>query len=153
MPKTHQHILVPVDFSTHATLALEEAADLAHKYQADLTVVYVIPQAIFHPDWASDMEDAMDVSDITEEAKKVLTHMVAPYRQAGLRITEHVLSGGPYIEIVRMAQRIRADLIVMGAHGTAGAKPVLMGSVAEQVMREAPCSVLTVREPVASVAS
>jgi nucleotide-binding universal stress UspA family protein len=153
MPKTHQHILVPVDFSTHATLALEEAADLAHKYQADLTVVYVIPQAIFHPDWAADMEDAMDVSDITEEAKKVLTHMVAPYRQAGLRITEHVLSGGPYIEIVRMAQRIRADLIVMGAHGTAGAKPVLMGSVVEQVMREAPCSVLTVREPVASVAS
>lgn len=153
MPKTHQHILVPVDFSNHAALALEEAADLAHKYQADLTVVYVIPQAIFHPDWAADMEDAMDVSDITEEAKKVLTHMVAPYRQAGLRITEHVLSGGPYIEIVRMAQRIRADLIVMGAHGTAGAKPVLMGSVAEQVMREAPCSVLMVREPVASVAS
>jgi universal stress protein A len=151
MPKTHQHILVPVDFSNHATLALAEAADLAHKYQADLTVVYVIPQAIFHPDWATDMEDAIDVSDITEEAKKVLTDMVAPYRQEELSITEHVLSGGPYIEIVRMAKRIRADLIVMGAHGTAGAKPVLMGSVAEQVMREAPCSVLTVREPVASV--
>jgi nucleotide-binding universal stress UspA family protein len=151
MPKIHQHILVPVDFSNHATLALEEAADLAHKYQADLTVVYVIPQAIFHPDWAADMEDAIDVSDIIEEAKKVLTDMVAPYRQEGLRITEHVLSGGPYLEIVRMAKRIRADLIVMGAHGTASAKPVLMGSVAEQVMREAPCSVLTVREPVASV--
>ena len=152
MPKTHQHILVPVDFSNHATLALEEAADLAHKYQADLTVVYVIPQTIFHPDWAADMEDAIDVSDITEEAKKVLSAMVAPYRQAGLSITEHVLSGGPFIEIVRMAKRIRADLIVMGAHGTAGAKPVLMGSVAEQVMREAPCSVWMVREPVASVA-
>lgn len=152
MPKSHQHILVPVDFSNHATLALEEAADLAHKYQADMTVVYVIPQAIFHPDWAADMEDTVDVSDITEEAKNVLTDMVAPYRQEGLRITEHVLSGGPYIEIVRMAKRIRADLIVMGAHGTAGAKPVLMGSVAEQVMREAPCSVLTVRGPVAPVA-
>ncbi|MCH9662986.1 MAG: universal stress protein [Gammaproteobacteria bacterium] len=152
MPKSHHHILVPVDFSTHATLALEEAADLAHKYQADMTVVYVIPQAIFHPDWAADVEDAMDVSDITEEAKTTLVRMTDPYRQTGLTITEHILTGGPYIEIVRMAERIGADLIVMGAHGAAGEKPALMGSVADKVMRQAPCSVLTVREPVASIA-
>ena len=152
MSKTHQHILVPVDFSHHATLALEEAVDLAQKYQADMTVIYVIPQAISHPDWDVDIEDAIDVSDITEEAKTALAVMIAPYRQEGLTITEHVLAGGPYMEIVRMAQRIGADLIVMGAHGQAGAKSVLMGSVAEKVMRQAPCSVLTVREPVASVA-
>ena len=150
MSKTHQHILVPVDFSNHATLALEEAADLAHKYQADLTVVYVIPQAIFQPDWAADVEDTIDVEDITEEARAALADMVAPYRQNGLTITEHILAGGPYMEIVRMADRIGADLIVMGAHGTASAKQVLMGSVAEKVMRQAPCSVLTVREPASS---
>lgn len=153
MPNAHQHILVPVDFSPHATLALAEAVDLAHKYQAALTVVYVIPQAIFHPDWAADIEDTIDVSDITEEAKAALADMIAPYRRDGLTITEHILAGGPYVEIVRMAERIGADLIVMGAHGAAGAKPVLMGSVAEKVMRQAPCSVLAVREPAASVAS
>ena len=152
MPMTHQRILVPVDFSNHATLALEEAADLAQKYQAALTVIYVIPQAIFQPDWATDMEDAIDVDDITQEAKIALADMIAPYRQDGLTITEHILAGGPHMEIVRMAERIGADLIVMGAHGETGVKPVLMGSVAEKVMRQAPCSVLTVREPASSPA-
>ena len=151
MAKTREHILVPVDFSDHATLALEEAVDLAHKYQADVTVVYVIPQAIFHPDWAADVEDTLDLCDIMEETHKVLTEMVAPY-QDGLDITVEVLSGGPYIEIVRLAERMGADLIVMGAHGSAGLRPVLMGSVAEKVMREAPCSVMTVRAPVTASA-
>jgi nucleotide-binding universal stress UspA family protein len=153
MPNVYRHILVPVDFSLHATLALQEAVDLAHKYQADLTVMYVIPQVIFHPDWAADVEATIDVSDLTEAAQTTLADMVAPYRHDGLSITEYVLTGGPYVEIVRMAERIAADLIVMGAHGAAGTKPVLMGSVAEQVMRQAPCSVLTVRKPAASVAS
>ena len=150
MPKAHQHIVVAVDFSSHATLALEEAVDIAHKYQARLTVVYVIPQVIFHPDWATDMEDTIDISDITEEAQKALTSMVAPYRQKGLMITERVVSGGPYIEIVRLARELGADLIVVGAHGTAHGRPALIGSVAENVMRSAPCSVLTVREPAAA---
>ncbi len=152
MPNTHQHILVPVDFSPHATLALEEAAELADKYQAALTAVYGIPQAIFHPDWAADIEDTIDISDITDEAKKVMADMTVPYRQRGIRITEHVLAGGPHIEIIRLAERVRVDLIVIGAHRAAGTKPVLMGSVAEKVMRQAPCSVLIVREPVTSVA-
>lgn len=114
MSKTHQHILVPVDFSNHAVLALEEAADLAHKYQADLKVIYVIPQAIFHPEWAAEVEDTIDISDITEEAQKALREMTDPYRQDGLTITDHILSGGPHVEIVRMAKRMKADLIVMG---------------------------------------
>lgn len=152
MPKTHHHILVAVDFSNHATLALEEAVDLAHKYQSNMTVIYVIPQAIFHPDWAADLEDTIDVSDITHEAKLALANLIDPYRTDGFTITERILTGGPYVEIVRMAERIGADLIVMGAHGAAGAKPALMGSVAEKVMRQAPCSVLTVREPAMSAA-
>ncbi len=114
------------------------------KYVADLTVVYVIPQAIFHTDWAADVEDTSDIPDITEEAQIALANMTAPYRQGGLSITEHVLSGGPYVEIVRMAQRVKADLIVMGAHGVAGVKPTLT-AVAEKVMAGT-CSVMTVRE-------
>lgn len=141
---TPERFLVPTDCSADAD------ADLAHKYQADLTVVYVIPQAIFHPDWAADVEDTVDVSDITEEARKALGDLTTPYRQEGFTVSEHVLSGGPSSEIVRMAERMGADLIVMGAHGTAGAKPVLIGSVAEKVMRQAPCSVLTVREAAAA---
>ena len=147
MPMTLTNIVVPIDFSQNANLALQEAVDVAKKYQAKLTVVYVIPQVIFHPDWATDLEDTIDLGDIAEEARQALVKMTEPYQQTGVSIAEKVLSGGPYIEIVRLAQQIGADLIVIGAHGTSDRKPALMGSVAEKVVREAPCSVLTVRAP------
>jgi nucleotide-binding universal stress UspA family protein len=146
VPTNITHIIVPVDFSQNANLALEEAVALAQKYQAKLTVVYVIPQVIFHPDWATDLEDTLDLQDITDEAQKALTKMTAPYRQTGVNMSEQVLSGGPYVEIVRLTRQLGANLIVIGAHGTSDRKPTLMGSVAEKVVREAPCSVLTVRE-------
>jgi nucleotide-binding universal stress UspA family protein len=139
------NILVPIDFSSNANTALEEAVDLAQKYQATLHVVYVIPQVIFHPDWATDIEDTVDVDDITEEARQALAKMTAPYKATGVSINEHVLSGGPYIEILRLAEQLRVELIAIGAHGTSKRKPALMGSVAEKVVREAPCSVFTVR--------
>jgi nucleotide-binding universal stress UspA family protein len=142
---TLTNILVPVDFSPNATLALEQAVDLATTYQAQLTVVYIIPQVIFHPDWAADVEETLDVADITAEAQQTLDKMTAPYRQAGVCISIQVLAGGPYVEIVRLARQIGANLIVIGAHGTTDRQPFLMGSVAEKVVRDAPCSVLTVR--------
>lgn len=147
MPATLKHIVVPIDFSDNASLALEEAVELAQKYQAQLTVVYVIPQVIFHPDWTADLEDALDIDSITDEAQEALVKTTEPHKQAGVNITERILTGGPYVEIVRLASQLGADLIVIGAHGTADRKPSLMGSVAEKVVREAPCSVLTVRAP------
>lgn len=140
-----RNILVPIDFSANANTALEEAVDLAQKYQAVLHVVYVIPQVIFHPDWATDVEDAVDIGDITEEARQALARMTAPYQTLGVTINEHVLCGGPYIEILRLARQLGIDLITIGAHGTSKRQPALMGSVAEKVVREAPCSVFTVR--------
>jgi nucleotide-binding universal stress UspA family protein len=110
-----------------------------------LTVVYVIPQVIFHPDWAADVEETLDISDVIEEAQQALATMTEPYRQTGLRITEKVLAGGPHVEIVRLAHQLRVELIVIGAHGTTDRRPALIGSVAEKVVRDAPCSVLTVR--------
>ena len=141
------HILVPVDFSPHATLALAEAVELAAPYQAQLTMVFVIPQVIFHPDWAANVEETLDLTDITAEAQQALLKMIEPYRQAGVRISAKVLAGGPYVEIVRLAHQIGAELIVIGAHGTSDRPPFLLGSVAEKVVRDAPCSVLTVRAP------
>ncbi len=139
------NILVPIDFSTNATVALEEAVDLGQKYQAKIDVIYVIPQVIFHPDWATDVEETVDIDDITEEARHALANMTEPYKTTGVSIDEHVLSGGPYIEILRLAKQLNIDLIVIGAHGTSQRKPALMGSVAEKVVRESPCSVFTVR--------
>ena len=53
-----------------------------------MTAVYVIPQVIFHPDWAADVEETLDISDVFEEAQQSLATMTAPYRQTGVRMTE-----------------------------------------------------------------
>jgi nucleotide-binding universal stress UspA family protein len=145
MSQHFANILVPIDFSPNASLALAAAVDLAQTYHSTVTVVYVIPQVIFHPEWAADIEETLDLADVTEEAQQALGKMTEPYQQSGMPISTKILQGGPYVEIVRLAQHMRADLIVIGAHGTSGQKPHLMGSVAEQVVRQAPCSVLTVR--------
>jgi nucleotide-binding universal stress UspA family protein len=142
---TLTNILVPVDFSANATRALAQAVELATTSGATVTVVYVIPQVIFHPDWAADVEETLSLSDITEEVQQALATMTAPYRQTGVHITEKVLAGGPHVEIVRLAHQLSAELIVIGAHGTTDRQPAVMGSVAEKVVRDAPCSVLTVR--------
>ena len=142
---TPTNLLVPIDFSANATLALAEAVDLATTSGATLTVVYVMPQVIFHPDWAADVEETLDVSDVITEAQQALAAMTKPYRQTGVRMTEKVLAGGPHVEIVRLAHQLGAELIVIGAHSTTDREPTLRGSVAEKVVRDAPCSVLTVR--------
>jgi len=142
---TLTNILVPVDFSANATLALAEAVDLATTSGARLTVMYVIPQVIFHPDWAAGVEETLDLTEMTAEAQQALATMTAPYRQTGIRMTEKVLAGGPHVEIVRLAHQLGAELIVIGAHSTTDREPTLRGSVAEKVVRDAPCSVLTVR--------
>ena len=71
--------------------------------------------------------------------------MTEPYRRTGMRLTEKVLAGGPHVEIVRLAHWLGAELIVIGAHGTTDGQPALLGSVAEKVVWDVPCSVLTVR--------
>jgi nucleotide-binding universal stress UspA family protein len=145
VPQRVTSIVVAVDFSRNAPVALETAVDLAQLHQAGLTAVYAIPQAIFQPEWATEMEDTLDIADITENAQRALANMTGPYRQRGIDITEEILCGVPYVGIVRLAQRLHADLIVIGAHGSSGQEPLRMGSVAEKMVRQAPCSVLTVR--------
>jgi nucleotide-binding universal stress UspA family protein len=145
MSQPFANILVPIDFSPNAALALAAAVELAQTYHSTVTVVYVIPQVIFHPDWAAEVEETLDLADVTEEVQQALVKMTEPYQQSSISISTKILEGGPHVEIVRLAQQMRADLIVIGAHGTSGQKPPLMGSVAEKVVRQAPCSVLTVR--------
>ena len=66
-------------------------------------------------------------------------------RKAGVRVTTILLDGAPHEQIPRAVRRTRADLLVIGTHGRTGLTKVLLGSVAERVLRLAPCPVLTVR--------
>jgi nucleotide-binding universal stress UspA family protein len=136
-------ILFPTDFSDHSVAAFEVACGLARDYGAELLVVHVYQQtAIFAPDGI--------VVAVPPEDTDALRAKLAEFRSAdsAVRIDHDLLEGNPVDNILKAARDRAIDLIVMGTHGTTGLTRLLMGSVAESVLRKAPCPVLTIRTPV-----
>jgi len=126
-------ILYPTDFSTYSNQAYFHAVGLAEAHGASLTVVYVL-----QPGSKDAAEDRRYWRDQLEQV-----------RPGNPRIAVHhvLLEGDPAAEITRYSADARIDLIVIGTHGRTGEERLRMGSVAEKVMREAPCSVLVVKLP------
>jgi nucleotide-binding universal stress UspA family protein len=139
-----ERIVCPVDFGASSARALEEAACLAERARAALTVVHIV-------DLATDVFDAYlaEGADYRrtrfEHAREELMAAVPDRIRQQHAVTELVLVGKPYREIVRLAREQQADLIVMGVQGRGAVDRVLFGSTANQVVRQASCPVLTVR--------
>ena len=141
-------ILCPVDFSETSRRALDVAADLAGQQRAELMLLHVyqapgvnFPEATIYPG-----DDILQ--ELEELALKGLARSrLEAERHGALKVATYASMGTPYAEIVRFAEEQRCDLIVMGTHGRTALLRVLMGSVAEKVVRHAPCPVLTVRPP------
>ena len=140
-------ILVPVDFSSNSQRALDYAHGLALKFGAALHLVHVceVPSmmtpaldayAIAYTDWSQ---------RLGEEAEKELIKITTAL--GDVKVTTEVRFGAPASAIVEAAGANKADLIVMGTHGHGAVMHLLMGNVAERVVRTASCPVLTVREP------
>ena len=140
-----QHILVPTDFSDYAAHALDYAIELAKTLQARLTVLYV-----FHVSTLALGEAPPAVLDETLQAMETNAQQqtqqaLARVLKAGLQGDSLIVEGTPFQAIVETAESRDVDLIVMGTHGRTGLTHVLMGSVAERVVRIAPCPVLVTR--------
>jgi nucleotide-binding universal stress UspA family protein len=137
-------ILCPVDFSESSTRALAHAAALTRWYEAHLTVLHVAPT--FDPvQIRGDLGVPVEfVTPVTRE--EVLSELSRILERAGVSPDAHLIAqaGDASTTIVREALTTRADLIVIGTHGRRGFKRLLLGSVAETVLHEAPCPVLTV---------
>jgi nucleotide-binding universal stress UspA family protein len=145
---TFKKILVPVDFSEPSTRALDAAADLAKDYGAALTIVHVYePLAIAVPEgYQLFTEDQLN--RMFEELQRELAEQQRRAELAGApRVDTELLHGFAVTEIQNFAQQCNFDLIVMGTHGRRGLSHAFLGSVAERVVRLAPCPVLTVRAP------
>ncbi len=127
-----QRFLVPIDFSEYANQALEYAINLAGKLEARLTLLHVIQT------YLQDLE-----AEIMQSIEACLARVTA----AGLEGDIVVVHGVPFHEILETAKTQRMDLIVMGTHGRTGLQHILLGSVAEKVVRLAPCPVLVARQP------
>ncbi len=128
-------ILYPTDFSAYSNQAYFHAVALAENHGASLTILYV-----YIPD-ATGAEEIAERRHWREQLEQI--HPANP----GIAVHHVLLIGDPASEIVRYAADASIDLIVMGTHGRSGLDRLLVGSVTERVMREAPCSVMAVKLP------
>jgi nucleotide-binding universal stress UspA family protein len=138
------HILVPHDFSETSAAAAKYATELARTTRARVTFLHVgnSAQAAFDAEFPIGLEDARE-----DAIRERLLKIVTPQEQIELAPQFVVRPGAPATEIVRYAEEQGVDLIVMGTHGRGFLGHVVMGSVAERVVRTASCPVLTVRNP------
>jgi len=142
-------ILVPTDFSDYAEHAYKWALGLAADCKAKVILCHAsptmshlaFPESVYYPD-LSRMESEM----IADAEKRVAEFMVKKGTSA-VPVETRVTLGEAVWEICRMAEREHVDLIVMGSHGRTGLSHVVLGSVAERVVRHASCPVLVARMP------
>jgi nucleotide-binding universal stress UspA family protein len=138
-------ILVPTDFGPTSDRALEVAIDLGRLTKAALEILHVSSEAIWVlPPPGDVITGPVDPAEIATEAAVQLEHVVARVKAAGLPCTGISETGRTDAEIVEYARKRGAGMIVVGSHGRHGLSHALMGSVAEKVVRHAPCPVLVV---------
>ena len=145
---TLKTVLVPTDFSEASESALRYGKAMAEAFGASLHVVHVMEDLLAHA-WAaevyvSSMPQLRD--EIEKESRQRLGALLTEAERTTLRAETALLAGNPFLEIIRYAKTHGVDLIVMGTHGRGPIAHMLLGSVAEKVVRKSPCPVLTVRE-------
>ena len=143
-----KRILVPTDFSPPSDAALEYARSVAARYGAALQLLHVAEdpyRAIYSGEvFVPEIEGLRD--EILADTSRRLKERLRPSDVTELHASAESIIGTPAGSIVEYAGGHDIDLIVMGTHGRGGMAHLLMGSVAERVVRTAPCPVLTVRE-------
>lgn len=141
-----ENIVVALDRSSSATKAFDLALTLARVRDAKVVVCNVIDSksAMWSGSSNPSAEQAMEHAQA--EGSRIVAKAVEKAREAGLNVEGLTASGDPATEIVNCAIATGADAIVMGTHGWSGIKHFVMGSVAELVLRSAPCPVVVVRD-------
>lgn len=138
------HLLVPVDFSEHQTRLLAHARELALAYGMHLTLLHVV-EAEELPDVYDGYADPPDLGAITGRVEEALEDQADALRDRGLEASVEVRDGHVASQTLDAAETLDADLLAIATHGRAGIERMLMGSVAETVIRRAPCPVFTVK--------
>jgi len=142
-------ILFPTDFSESSKYAMHFAISFAQEYRARLYVLHVVEDmahAIYF-DLLQAPPLAQLLTEMEQQARQELDKVIPPEVAGKVEVERMIRKGVPFHQIVRAAAEIDADLIVLGTHGRTGLKHALFGSVADKVVRKAPCPVLSVRHP------
>jgi nucleotide-binding universal stress UspA family protein len=141
-------ILAPTDFSTHAEHALQYAGELAKNLKARMYILHVAEYSNVggDPD-ASELLIPNYISELERKGKDRLEQMTLRFRQGGVDAHAVFVAGRAYQDIVRMANELNIDLVVLGTHGRTGFSHLFFGSTAEKVVRMCASPVLTVKHP------
>jgi nucleotide-binding universal stress UspA family protein len=142
-----KRILVPVDFSQPSLRALDRALELSRGLKAQVIVLHAV-EPVYYPVVDGMYGIGFDLGNVYDQieqaARMQLTRLAAALRARGAKVRTLLSSGTAHRVIVDAARTLGADLIVMSTHGRSGLSHVLLGSVAERVLRTAPCPVVTV---------
>jgi universal stress protein A len=144
---TMKTILYPTDFSAQARPAFEVACALASEAHGRLVILHVERPPVYALGGTAGvppLPSEYDRDRLREELKRYQPE------QIGITLEHRLEYGEPEQVILQTAREVGADLIVLGTHGRTGLRRMLMGSVAEHIVRQAPCPVLTIRTPVES---
>jgi nucleotide-binding universal stress UspA family protein len=141
-----KRILLPTDFSSYSATATKYACELVTKFDAELHLLHTLEGHLSStPTFGMGLALPQHVQESRVAAEKALAGVLDPQWAVGRKVVQAVVEGSPKVEIVRYARTHEIDLIVLATHGRSGLAHVLIGSVAESVVRIAPCPVLTVR--------
>lgn len=142
---TIKRILLPTDFSDTAAHTLGYAREMAERFGAQVHVLHVVADPT-PQDWAIGAT-ALVVSDLLKTWEADAERRLAEIFLDGIETVRAIRVGHAFVEILQYATDNAIDMIVMGTHGRGPVQHLLLGSVAETVVRKAPCPVLTVRHP------
>lgn len=142
-----KNILCPIDYSVYSEMALKYAIEFAEKYEAKLYLMHVLDIRVYD----INDPDLYNVNIIDEETlgklRERLLKCVNEDTKGRIAVEAIIIQGVPFAEIIKASRDYKIDLIVLGTHGRTGLSHAIMGSVAEKVVRKAPCPVLTIRHP------
>jgi universal stress protein A len=143
---TIKGVLVPVDFSNESILAAKFAVSLAEEYKTQLYVMHVMEP--LHPTLRMYLADFEEYQQkMAAQNKEDLRKVIPPAVRERLAVEAILEIGNPQQLIVEKAKELGVDVVVIATHGRSGLSHVLLGSVAEKVIRHAPCPVFVVRNP------
>jgi len=145
-----RQILAPSDFSQCSKQAVAYAYGLAQNFGAKLLLLHVVEELPPYIGFIPPAGAAAVLEGLECQARCDLAQLLPKAEDGKVEITCQAVTGTPYFKIIEIARAENADVIVMATHGRTGLRHFIMGSVAERVVRTAPCAVLTIRLPVAT---
>jgi len=142
--KLLKRILIPTDGSDPSIRAAEFAIELAKHFESEIVAIYVIDRVILEE--VSKIHERHGLEEeIRRKAERCLNYIVKSAEKKGLKARSILVEGQPHDQIVRHAESLKADMIIMGSKGRRGMNRILIGSVAERVIEYAPCPVLVIK--------